>query len=676
MAEKVVRIRVLAIADPSLKSAFVPFEEAARKARARADRTIGQTGRVNNQAGYRSNAYTADERAHADSLARKSKLEERHARYIQDVKIRTFANEQRAQERMDRDAERKRARASSERSKWFGDGARSLGRGALGMAQGGVGAVGDMARGAGIDISLGGMTGRLVSTEQSIIRATNSGLIGKNRIAEKDDIKATTATVDDAAMATRKSRGETATALEAFTSKSSDLEMGKQVLKDLGKIANATGSDFTELAMAAGVVSANMGDVPNKADKITAAMRLMAKQGAMGTVEIKDLATMMPRLAAGANAYGGDYEKNLGDLGAIAQMAMKGGRVSAAEATNTSQSIARDITKKQTLKKFEGAGIDVFTDESKTKMRSVEDVMVDVLKYTKGDQSKLAQLMPNQVSNAAVKSLTDTFLQGEKTGDGGGEKAVRELFAGFRSQTSRDDIERMSGNVENSIGGRAQDFQNKMEGMFGSGFMKAMDGDTAKQLAATMGTEPAMMAMLAGQMGGGGGGAMSDIATITVSTLIVKSMVDESQKQKEKEENDAIAKRTASWNDESDAKRADAPEDLVALYKSLQDKNAAIDAEMADNRQASSFGALSSIVGGGPGVLADFGFLSPKSNTNDALGEARLNNSETMAGIVDKLREMTVKGTVNIGNLGELQGIINQAGPPSVDPGGKPGRIN
>ena len=680
MSEKVVRIRVLAVADPSLKTAFAPMEEAARRSRDRAMKIAGKP--VRDQGAYRT-AYQADVASFEQSEQKKRAIAERNQRYIERVKYASMLKEQRESERLE---------VAKERNSFRRDLGGRFARGAMSLGRGAIGAAGDLARGAGIDASPATLMQRYISAERAAIGVALAGRAAQGKVVTADDVKATQAAIGSAATATATDRTSMGQALGAFVGKASDLDLGMAVLKDLGKIANATDTDLVELATSAGVLAATMGDVPDKANQVTRAIRLMAKQGTMGTVEIKDLATMMPRLAAGANAYAGNYETNIGNLGAIAQMAMKGGRVSAAEATNTAQSIARDITKKRTAEKFDQAGIQLFVDQSgkglrssqalakdgqlteNTKLRSVEDIMVDVLKYTKGDQLKLAALMPNQVSNAAVKALTDTFLKGEKTGAGGGEKAVRDIFASFRSQISGEDIEKMSKLREDSVGGKAQGIQNQLEGLFGKGFSGLLEnpGGFIKGIGEAF-TNPAVLGtLMAGSaLGGGGGSDLATIAALTVTTLTVTNMmVDAFRTAQDKKEETAIAKRQRSLEVSIEAAKSDDPAVVKQKLEELKALKAEQDAMAKEATGDSATSAALSMFAGWPGIGTGFA-TAPGASTAENAGEGSRETAAKIAALETHLAAISAKtnGETRVTNLFELAEMINRVGGngPSVD---------
>lgn len=441
MAERTIRIRVVAAADPSLRGVFRPLEQEAdrvyQKLGRQAKRAAGEREKAQGSP-YRQSgrAYEQDEKAFEKAEKAKTQIAKREQAVRDRIRDSTFHKMQVDEER----AERRSSLAGVTRRRQIVSGAKDFGRGVVGpMGMGAravMGGVGEIARGAGIDPSLGGLTGRVMSTEGAAMRATLSGQAAKGKVATGADVAESMQAIRAAGDATASSYTDMATALENFTSKSSDLAGGKTILADLGKVAKASGVDLSDLALGAGAISASMegygdsaSEAARKSKDLMMMVRMLAKQGAMGSVEIKDLATYMPRLAASAGKFSGNYADNLGELGAVAQMAMKGGRSTAAEATNRSQALARDLSKRSNLKYLSDAGIDPFADKGRTKLRSVSDIVTAVYAKTKGDQAQISSLFRNEMSRSAINAFSGVYQEA-----GGGEaglKAIRDTFKNF-----------------------------------------------------------------------------------------------------------------------------------------------------------------------------------------------------------------------------------------------------
>lgn len=378
------------------------------------------------------------------------KAHERAQKHVAGIKERYFREEQRRQERADaeREARNKRIVSSS-----FGN----LSAAAAGARR----VAGELASGFGVSFDLSSAMQRGVNVDTTARKATLSGFgaLGKN--ATEEDVQDTIRTIRAAGDASKQDYGKVAKGLEDFVSKSSDLETGKKVLADLGRIARATGTDVNELVSAAGDVNKTLDDSPNKGQELLDIMTLVAAQSAKGSVEIKDFARYMGRVTAGAFKFEGTKGENIGILAGLAQVAMKGGAASAREATNAAQSFSQDITKGQALKRFDEAGIDIFANKEKTLLRSPEKIITDFLRKTGGNLPDLSKLFANEGSRRVVTGFAQVY--NAAGGGDAGIKAVQAEFKKFAETMSAQDIKQR---YELSAGGReakAQDFQNKLD---------------------------------------------------------------------------------------------------------------------------------------------------------------------------------------------------------------------
>ncbi len=491
MADRTIRIRVIAAADPSLRGVFRPLEQEAERVYQKLGRQAKRTASDQERAAkagaaaqekaqgspYRQSgrAYERDEKDFERAEKRKTQIAMREQAIRARIRDATFRKMQSDEERSERQAQvagvqRRRGIVTGVRG-FTGSVVRDVGGGARAV----MGGVGEIARGAGIDASMGGLTTKVMSAESAAMRATLSGKAGQKVTGA--DVQETMAAVRTAGDSTATSYTEMATALENFTSKSSDLGEGKRVLADLGRIAKATGVDIAELASGAGAISQSMtgygtsaDEAERKAQDLLNITRLLAKQGTMGSVEIKDLATYMPRLSASAGKFAGDYTENIGQLGAVAQMAMKGGRSTAAEATNSAQALARDLTKRSNLKYLDEAGINPFADKGRTKLRSVSSIIEDVYAKTGGDQAKISSLFRNEMSRSAINAFADTY--GEAGGGEAGLQAIRNEFKRFTATFSASDVSNAADVAIGSKAGQAQQMQNRFETAWASALEK------------------------------------------------------------------------------------------------------------------------------------------------------------------------------------------------------------
>lgn len=234
-------------------------------------------------------------------------------------------------------------------------------------------------------------------------------------------------------------------ALEQFTNITGDLDTARQLLPELGKLALATNADIGELAATAGnafiPLSDQVKDPTERLRQMKDVMAALAGQGAVGAVEIKQLATYFAGLAATSNRFVGDKAGLLKTMGAITQAArQRGGAADAAEAVTATERFSSDvITKSAKLAKI---GVDVFSDKSHTQLADPQEIITRVLEKTKGDLTKVGDIFGER-GIRAIQGFSPLFVEAEKRKPGNGREAVAAEFKRLLSaQFSSADIER------------------------------------------------------------------------------------------------------------------------------------------------------------------------------------------------------------------------------------------
>lgn len=405
----------------------------------------------------------AEKRA-SDAAAREQM---RAQQYVGRMKDRYFADQQRASDRAAEASNRasERESASAGRSRF------SIAREAYGtfagVARRSVGIGAELAGGFGVDFDMGSAMGRGVSLESAAARTTTSAATAVGKTASAEDIKATMEMIQKAGKETALDFNKLANGLEDFVSKSSDLKTGGAILGQLGLIARATGTDVEKLVSAAGDVNKTLDDSPDKAQRLLAIMRLVAKQGAMGNVEVKDLATYMGKMISSGFMFEGSIDKNIGILGAMSQVAMKGGASTAADATRAADAFSRDLTKGAALERFKKAGIEIFADPGEgpgknTKLLSPEKIITSFMEKSGGNLAMLADLFQNEMSKKVLKGFGNVAEQASKRGEDPIE-AVRKEFAKFTASLTEGDVAKAAGVSMGTAEARAQAFQNNLD---------------------------------------------------------------------------------------------------------------------------------------------------------------------------------------------------------------------
>lgn len=492
-----IRITVGAAADPSLSTVYTPLYKATRQARAfiageakasakeaaKAHKEGADAGAAAHVAAGRAAKGAADQAIEASKRRAKAEVDsiktvqaarnEEHRQFLRELQeqereLRKMKQEKREREREEAKAAREKAKAqrvidkgTKERADRLWDFGGDAAKTFTGLVGRGVGVAKEVTGGLGVDFSLGAATGRGVSLASAATRATTSAFAARGEVAGQADVNRTMQAIYAAGDLAKVDYGKLAAGLEDFVSKSSDLKTAKETLGELALIARATGTEVDDLLAASGDVAKTLDDTPDKGERLLNIMRLVAKQGAMGNVEIKQLATYMGKVTATSFMYEGGVDKNIGVLGALAQMSMKGGAATAADAVNAAQSFARDMIKESALKRFEAEGINVFANKEKTQIKGPEDIITQFLRKTGGNFADLAKLFQNEMSKKIILGFEAEYLRAGK-GEAG-IQAVSDTFKRFATSMSAQDIKSAAGLSMGTPEAKAQAFQNQLD---------------------------------------------------------------------------------------------------------------------------------------------------------------------------------------------------------------------
>lgn len=215
--------------------------------------------------------------------------------------------------------------------------------------------------------------------------------------------------------------------LDMFVRKTGDLGAAEAILEKMAKLSAATGTNFADMGNTTAEIQNQLGD----AAKTMEVMRALVGQGMAGAIDIKDLGQYGGRLAAGAAQFGGSLAGNIESFGALAQLAKKtGGATDTAEATEAVARLSSDFGKNS--EGFAALGIDVFTDKSRTKFRSAEDIITESVVKSKGDITTLQGLYGERSIKAARGAQV---VYADAGGGAAGEAAIRSQIKGLKSNT-------------------------------------------------------------------------------------------------------------------------------------------------------------------------------------------------------------------------------------------------
>ena len=303
------------------------------------------------------------------------------------------------------------------------------------------------AQAAGLETDFGALVGKNVQDEALAQRISSAGYMpgqsGPNgQIIDRGTILGETRKI---AIGTGQERGDVLAGLDAFVSKTGDLETGRKSLEDMARLAKATGSNLEDVANAAAEVSNNLGDVPNKGELINRVMRQVGGQGKLGAIEFRDLASQMAKLASVSHDFQGGAAQVIPLMGILAQESkLQGGSASATQAATSIMGLDRGLMKGKTYEHWRAMGLNPFADANETKLKDPLELITDALKATGGNKLKMAQLLPEASGQRGIRGFANIY--NEAGGGAKGLAAVTDEFERFRAaQLSTEEVTRALG---------------------------------------------------------------------------------------------------------------------------------------------------------------------------------------------------------------------------------------
>lgn len=230
--------------------------------------------------------------------------------------------------------------------------------------------------GLNIGAGLAGMVGGVVQETMSLDQALTRFGISASLNAEQ--LNAYKTELAGVSRETGIAQTELLRGAQAYVALTGDAEGATAATATFAKIALATGSSMDDIASTAAALRQNLKIDP--AD-FEAAFSILNTQGKQGAVEIKELATEMPGLAAAFQRFtGGSGIQGLSDLGAIMQ-SIRLGFGTTAEAATGLEGLFTSFTR--SAKKFQKVGVQIFQKDPKTGkqvMRNFLDIVDDLRK--------------------------------------------------------------------------------------------------------------------------------------------------------------------------------------------------------------------------------------------------------------------------------------------------------
>lgn len=201
-------------------------------------------------------------------------------------------------------------------------------------------------------------------------------------------------------------------AVEKIVSKTGNLKFAEDNLKNLAYTISATGAAGEDVgAMAADIFEKfSIKD----ADEMLSTLGMLVNQGKAGAFELRDLASQGERVTAAYARTGRKGTEAVSEMGALLQMARKS-TGSPEQAATSLEALMRNLTDSTKAAQLEAKGIQIMDPKIPGQMRSVIDIIKDIVKLTKGDQFKLGNLFDSEGYKAISQVVADFRETGKFT---------------------------------------------------------------------------------------------------------------------------------------------------------------------------------------------------------------------------------------------------------------------
>jgi hypothetical protein len=342
----------------------------------------------------------------------------------------------------------------------------------------------DLAHGAGIETNLGGIFGRVVESDRAARELAVKGYIEGDQGpagTRQDPTK-----LREEARALGEELGMATDAIlegeSAFVDLRGNLAGARDIARDMARLSRSQGANYRDIMYMAGKAEAMFAgqaeyanDEKKKREAIVGLMRTTVYEAKKYSIPVAQMAKEFPKIAGIASTFEGDVGRNVVQMMGTAQMAEAGAAKNPATASTYVQNLALAITKK--AGKFEKiAGVNVFSDKEKNKLKSFQEIITSTIAATEKSKrvrvrgrgvvemnqlQQLQEIMPNKRAYLALQKYLDIFTEA-----GGGKKGVAAVNAVFEDTARGVGSQQIDSDLAMVLGGteaKAKQFNQQLE---------------------------------------------------------------------------------------------------------------------------------------------------------------------------------------------------------------------
>jgi len=203
--------------------------------------------------------------------------------------------------------------------------------------------------------------------------------------------------------------GQILAAIDKIVEKTGNLDLAKDNMRNIGLAIRATGAEGQNI----GAMLADMNEKfgLENSQEFTNSLDALINQGKSGAFTLQNLATQGERITSAYGSFNRVGPQAIKEMGAMMQMIRRGtaGPEQASTAMEALIRILNDGAKRKMLQK---GGIKIMDPDDPKRMRSVIEIVKDIIRATDGDTSKVSKIFDGE----AMRAFTGAIIEYNKTG--------------------------------------------------------------------------------------------------------------------------------------------------------------------------------------------------------------------------------------------------------------------
>jgi len=211
--------------------------------------------------------------------------------------------------------------------------------------------------------------------------------------------------------------GEIMSGVEKIVQKLGDLDLATRHTRTIGLVVKATGASGEDV----GDLIANFKEKFRLSDdEILPAFDILVKQGKAGAFELKDMVTQGNRVTAAYGSMGRTGMNAVREMGSMMQV-FKKSTGSSEEVATSFKNVFNDLMEPSKKKYLQALKINIWDPEKlkagKKQIRSIVDIMDEILKKTNGDPEKLNRIFGMQSLDGLKAFMNEYQATGKNAAD-------------------------------------------------------------------------------------------------------------------------------------------------------------------------------------------------------------------------------------------------------------------